>query len=64
MNDENYESSSYEEYISKYYSDVLVKIENKDVSEKCEIPVLIQFIGYILEEQNKNVVQYYWNRFL
>ena len=57
--------SSYEEYAKNYYKDYykdcVIKLENKDITNKCEVPTVIQFIGNRINKDGKYVVEYFQN---
>ena len=48
--------SDYEDYKNKYDTNVLKEIPNEYITKNCEVPTVIQFIGHIVKEDNKNVV--------
>lgn len=56
----NYQT--YDEYINNYKNDycknVLIKLDNEDISDKCEIPTVVQFIGNRETIDGKYVVNY------
>ena len=55
--------SNYEEYAKNYYNDYfkdcLIELKNKDITNKCEIPTVVQFIGNRVERNGKYVVDYF-----
>ena len=57
--------SNYEDYVKNYYNDYykdcVIKLENKDITNKCEVPTVIQFIGNRVKEKGKYVVEYFEN---
>lgn len=56
----NYQN--YDEYANNYKNDycknVLIKLDNEDISNKCEIPTVVQFIGNRETRDGKYVVNY------
>ncbi len=55
--------SSYEDYdknyYNDYYKDCVIKLENEDITNKCEVPTVIQFIGNRITEKGKYIVEYF-----
>lgn len=53
---------TYEDYVKNYKNDycenVLVKLDNEDISNKCEVPTVVQFIGNRETKDGKYVVNY------
>ena len=53
---------TYDEYVKNYKNDycknVLIKLDNEDISNKCEIPTVVQFIGNRETKEGKYVVNY------
>lgn len=56
----NYQN--YDEYANNYKNDycknVLIKLDNEDISNKCEVPTVVQFIGNRETRNGKYVVNY------
>lgn len=53
---------SYQEYlnsISQYYKNFIVKINTNEEMSKSPIPTVIQFLGYVSNENGKNIVTYF-----
>lgn len=54
--------SDYTQYTKKYYDDYykdsIVKLENEYVTNKTEVPTVVQFMGYRVEKDGKYVVEY------
>ena len=55
--------SSYEDYAKNYYKDYykdcVIKLENKDITNKCEVPTVIQFIGNRVKKDGKYVIEFF-----
>lgn len=53
---------SYDDYVKNYKNDycknVLIKLNNEDISNKCEIPTVVQFIGNRETKDGKYIVNF------
>ena len=53
---------TYDDYVKNYKNDycknVLIKLDNEDVSNKCEVPTVVQFIGNRETKDGKYVVNF------
>lgn len=53
---------TYDDYVKNYKNDycknVLIKLDNEDISSKCEIPTLVQFIGNRETKDGKYLVNF------
>lgn len=53
---------SYDDYVKNYKNDycknVLIKLDNEDISNKCEVPTVVQFIGNRETKDGKYVVDF------
>ena len=45
-------------YYNDYYKDSIIKLDNEDVSNKSEVPTVVQFMGYRTEKDGKYIVEY------
>ena len=54
--------SDYTEYTKNFYNDYykesIIKLDNQDISNKTEVPTVVQFMGYRVEKDGKYVVEY------
>lgn len=64
----NYETfySSYEEYAKNYYKDYYkdctIKLSNEDITNKSEVPTVVQFVGKRVEKEGKYIVEFFGDR--
>lgn len=54
--------SDYTQYTKNFYNDYykesIIKLDNEDISNKTEVPTVVQFMGYRVEKDGKYVVEY------
>ncbi len=57
----DYPYSSYEDYtknyLKDYYKEAIIKLDNSEISNKSEIPTVVQFVGSIEKKNNKYVIE-------
>lgn len=54
----NYEEYS-KNYYKDYYKDCTIKLSNDDITNKCKVPTVVQFVGNRVEKDGKYVVEFF-----